>query len=406
LGRGTIAIHEFIADTRALDRLIRRLLTVDRYALDTEFHRERTYWPQLALVQVAWDGPPDEEDSDDGQVAIIDPLAVDIRPLARVLESPAVMVAHAAEQDVEVLVQACGVAPSRLLDTQIAGGFLGHGSASLSGLTSQLLDRHLPKGDRLTDWSRRPLTDAQRSYAAADVAYLLDLADAITSELEEGGRLAWAEEECQALLDRASRPADPERVWWKLRNARQLRGQARGVAQEVAAWRERRAQEIDQPARFVLPDLALQAIIHGRPDSAEALRRTRGLDGHHLRGPVVSQLLEAVKRGLDLPEDALHLPPADEVDRELRPAIALATAWVAQLAREERIDAALLATRSDLVAYFRPDSAPTSRLGQGWRARMVGEPLARLVAGEAAIAFDGRGGLVLEARSHRAVQPE
>ena len=353
---------------------------------------------------MAWDAR-DEEDGDDGHVALIDPLSVDIRPLAQVLEGPAVMVAHAAEQDVEVLVQACGQAPSRLFDTQVAGGFLGHGSASLSGLTSQLLDRHLPKGDRLTDWSRRPLTEAQQSYAAADVAHLLDLTDAITSELEKAGRLAWAEEECQALRDRASRPADPERAWWKLRTARQLRGQARGVAQEVAGWRERRAQEIDQPARFVLPDLALQAIIHARPDTAEVLRRTRGLDGHHLRGPVVGQLLEAVKRGLDLPEDALQLPPADEVDRELRPAIALASAWVAQLAKNERIDAALLATRSDLVAYFRPDSVPTSRLGQGWRARMVGEPLARLVAGEAAIAFDGRGGLVLEARSHRPVQP-
>jgi ribonuclease D len=398
-----LAPPSLITDQDALAQLVRRLLTVARYALDTEFHRERTYWPHLALVQVAWPPSPDEPSAESVGVALIDPLSVDIRPLAQVLSSEATMVAHAAEQDLEVLERACGQLPRRLFDTQAAAGFLGHGSASLSALTSQFLRLRLRKGDRLTDWSNRPLSEGQLAYAAADVAHLLDLADALQAELNAVGRLAWAEEECEALRRRPAGPGEPDRAWWKLRDARQLRGPARGVAQEVAAWREQRARDVDQPARFVLPDLAVQAIAHGQPSTVAALRQIRGLDSRHLRGSVPGQILAAIKRGQELPDAAVHIPPVEEVDREMRPAVALAAAWVAQLARDWHIDAALLATRSDLVGYLR--SAGDSRLSRGWRAAMVGEPLARLVAGDAALAFNGGGRLVLEARSHRPIDP-
>jgi ribonuclease D len=169
----------------------------------------------------------------------------------------------------------------------------------------------------------------------------------------------------------------------------------------VAAWREDRAREVDQPMRFVLPDLALQAIAHGQPRTRPALEQIRGLDVRHLRGPVPDQILAAVEVGRRLPEEGLQLPPVDEVDRELRPAVALAAAWVAQLARDQRIDAALLATRSDLVAFLRSNGQ--SRLGQGWRAGMVGEPVSRLLRGDAALAFDGAGNLVLEVRSRQSL---
>jgi ribonuclease D len=377
----------------ALDDVVERLLAVDRYALDTEFHRERTYWPHLALVQIAW------VDSESGapHVALVDPLTTDVKPLAEVLDGPGRMVAHAADQDLEVLERGCGTVPSTLFDTQVAAGFLGYGSASLAALASTFLQVGLPKGDRLTDWSQRPLTPGQLSYAAADVAHLLALADAITAELTAAGRLSWAEEECAALLERTHGPGDPERAWWKLRDSRQLRGPARTVAQEVAAWREERARQTDQPARFVLPDLALQAIAHSQPHTRAALGQVRGLDQRHLRGQVPDQILAAIERGRSLPENRLQLPPVEEVDREMRPAVALAAAWVAQLARDQRIDAALLATRGDLVAYIRSNGK--SRLGHGWRAAMVGEPVSRLIRGDAALAFEGGGRLVLEIRS-------
>lgn len=386
---------ELITEDGPLEELIDRLLHVDRYALDTEFHRERTYWADLALVQVAW--PADTEGP--AGIALIDPRGVDVRSLRRLLAGGPEMVAHAADQDLEVLHQACGERPSRLFDTQVAAGFLGHGSASLSALLSTFLHVRLAKADRLTDWSARPLTDSQMSYAASDVAHLLELADVIAKELTELGRLDWVEEECELLRQRRIGPGDPERAWWKLRDGRQLRGSARGVAQELAAWRELRAREVNQPVRFVLPDLALQSMIHGQPRTVAALKAVRGLDGRHLRGEVPEQLLGAIARGLHLPESELQLPPVDDVDREWRPAVSLAAAWVAQLARDERIDASLLATRGDVVAYL--SQQPGARLATGWRAELVGRPLAQLAGGEAALAFEGGGRLILEARSHQ-----
>jgi ribonuclease D len=334
-------------------------------------------------------------------VALIDPQAVDLAPLAEVLGGPGIMVAHAAEQDLEVLELACGRGPSRLFDTQVAAGFTGQGSASLASLSAQFIGVEVLKGDRLTDWSHRPLTSSQLAYAAADVDHLLDLADAIGTVLDDSGRRVWAEEECEVLRRRSHGPGDAGRAWWKLRDNRSLRGVSRGVAQEVAAWRETRAQQVDQPVRTVLPDLAAQAIAHNPPASVAALGRMRGLDARHLRGGVAEEILAAVERGRHLPADRLQLPPAEDVSRELRPAIALAAAWVSQVGRDERIDSALLATRADLVAYLRDD--PDARLRQGWRSAMVGEVLGRLVSGDAALAFDGHGGLLVEARSHQSL---
>lgn len=387
-----------VTDRGQLAEVIDRLTAAERYALDTEFHRERTYWPRVALVQVAWPAGP----AGPAGLALIDPLAVDLAPLAEVLAGPGVMVAHAAEQDLEVLNRACGRVPSRLLDTQIAAGFLGHASASLATLSLSFLGIEVVKGDRLTDWNHRPLTPAQLRYAAGDVEHLLELADTLAAALEAEGRLGWAEEECELVRCRATQPTNPARAWWKLRDARSLRGDSRGVAQAVAAWRETRAQRVDQPLRSVLPDLATQAIAHNPPTTLAGVAKVRGLDTRYLRDGVAEEILAAVAEGRRLPDDRLELPPSDEVNRELRPAVALAAAWVSQLARDERIDAAVLATRADLAAYLRGD--PAARLRQGWRAELVGEQIGRLVSGDAALAFDGHGGLVLEARSHHPVR--
>jgi ribonuclease D len=376
-----------------------RLLVADRYALDTEFHRERTYWPGLALVQVAWpDGPAGPHG-----VALIDPLSIDVTPLCAVLAGPGVMVAHAAEQDLEILERMCGRGPSNLFDTQVAAGFTGHGSASLAALTQLFLGIEVAKGDRLTDWRIRPLTDSQVAYAAADVENLLQLADAILVDLTASGRSQWAHQECDALRVRPHGPPEPERAWWRLRDARSLRGASRGVAQEVAAWRERKAQASDQPVRTVLPDLAIQAIAHRPPSSADALRHVRGLDGRHLKPAVTAEVLEAVKRGKALSPSQIAAPPADDVPRELRAPVALVMAWVAQIARDEKIDATLLATRSDVATYLRGEEG--SRMAHGWRADMLAEPIRALVEGDAVLAFDGARRLVLEERSGRRYSP-
>ena len=382
----------YVDDPTSLDALVSELVALPEgssYALDTEFHRERTYWPHLALVQIGWND----------RVALVDPLAVDVRPLAAVLEAPLVCVAHASDQDLEVLDQACGVVPRRLFDTQVAAGFLGHASASLMNLLERFLSVKLPKGDRLTDWSRRPLTESQRTYAAADVAHLLELANHLRERLDGRGRLGWAEQECDMLLRRPRGPQDPDTAWWRLRESRSLRGPARGVAQAVAAWRERRAMALDIPPRFVLPDLSLLAIAHKPPRDPAALGAVRGVESRHTKGRSGEELLAAITTGLVLAGPALRVPAMEEVDRDHRPAVALAAAWVAQIGRNLDIDPALLATRSDLVALLRGDES--ARALQGWRADVVGEPVRRLAAGDAALAFDGHGGLLLEERSHR-----
>lgn len=379
---------QWIDDARGLDELISHLHRVEAYAVDTEFHRERTYHPRLALLQVATPAG----------IWLVDPLAVDPAPLAVVLEGPGLAVLHAADQDLEVLQRACGTVPGRLFDTQLAAGFVGMSNPSLLALTERLLRRRLVKGDRLTDWTRRPLTADQQSYAAADVEHLLELRDRLVADLVARDRLGWAEDECELLRARARTPAEPETAWWRVKEARSLRGRARGVAQEVAAWRERRASLVDRPARFILPDLALAAVAQRPPRRLADLQGVRGLDGRIPKGEAGAELLAAVERGRNLAEADLRLPPVDEVDRRLRPAITLVSAWIGQLAADLALDPALLATRADLQAFLRGE--PGARLANGWRRDLVGEAVARLVDGRAALAFDGAE-LVLEDRRRR-----
>lgn len=382
---------EWVADQAGFEEVCAALAQADRYALDTEFHRERTYFPHLALLQLQWAD----------RLVLVDPFAVDLRPIAAVLDGPGLAVLHAADQDLEVLELACGTVPGRLFDTQLSAGFVGQSSPSLGNLIDRTLGMRLPKGDRLTDWTRRPLTDEQKSYAASDVEHLIELHDRLAAELDQRGRLAWAEQECELMRRRPRLRVDPTKAWWKLKEARQLRGRSRAVAQEVAAWREERAAKLDQPVRYILPDLALVSIAHRPPRNREDLAGVRGLDSRFVKGDAGADLLEAVRRGNALADEDINSPPTDELDRPLRPAVTLVSAWVAQLASDLAIDASLLATRADLHAFLRKDA--DARLAQGWRHELVGEPVRKLVEGEAALAFDGRGGLVLEARSHTSV---
>ncbi len=177
----------WVDDAAGLAGLVAELRDEPRYGLDTEFHGERSYWPRLALVQVAWAGG----------IALVDPLAVDMKPFAEILTGPGIMVAHAAEQDLAILVRACGTVPRELFDTQVAAGFIGMGAPSLASLVERLLDQKLTKGDRLTDWTRRPLREQQAAYAAADVEHLLALHDVLVARLEPMGRLEWAKGECE-----------------------------------------------------------------------------------------------------------------------------------------------------------------------------------------------------------------
>jgi ribonuclease D len=383
-----VCAHDWIDRPEQLDALVDVLRDEPVYGIDTEFLRERTYYPRLALVQVSWAAG----------VTLVDPLAVDLMPFAAILNGPGLAILHAADQDLEVLETACGTVPARMFDTQVAAGFLGFSTPSLVTLAERVLGVRLSKGDRLTDWTMRPLTAAQRAYAASDVAHLLALHDALSRQLEETGRTSWVAEECEVLRLRPRGQSIPERAWWRLKDGRVLRGRDRLVAQELCAWRERRAQLEDKPVRFVLPDLAILAISQAKPKTFEDLAGARGIDGRYLKGGAGQEILDAVRHAITMSPSELVMPDPEEFDRRLRPALTLVSAWVAQLARDAKFDASLLATRADLIGFLRGDAG--ARLAQGWRAEVVGGAVKELVSGSAALAFEPTGTLVLEARSN------
>jgi ribonuclease D len=362
------------------------LASAEAYGLDTEFHRERTYHARLALLQLAWPGG----------VAVVDPVEVDVAPLATVLDGPGTCLMHAASQDLEILARVCGTLPSRLFDTQVAAGFVGYSSVGLAGLVQGELGVKLPKADRLTDWLVRPLPEGAVTYAAADVLHLHELRDGLVAKLEARGRLEWALDECEVHRTRPTSGQVPSRAWWRIKEARSLRGRSAAVAQVLASWRERRAAEVDRPVRFLLPDLALVAMAQRPPASEDDLRRVRGLDDGKKRGGAARELLAVVAEGLELPLDEVEVPPTEGVDRSRRAAASLVSAWAAQRARDLEIDPAILATRADIEALLMGDGG---RLASGWRHDVVGEPIRALAAGEASLALDGQGRLRLEARS-------
>jgi ribonuclease D len=368
----------WVADAGLLDEVVARHAGAPRYALDTEFHGERSYWPRLALIQLAW--------SD--ELALVDPFAADAAALEPLLAGPGVMVAHAAEQDLAILERVCGHGPSQLFDTQVAAGFLGLGSPSLVALVDKLLGVRLGKGDRLTDWTRRPLRDEQCRYAAADVEYLLALQDVLVERLTAVGRLEWALDECEDRRKRVRSRPEPDVAWWRIKGSRQLRGRSRGVAQEVAAWRERTASELDVPPRYVLSELALAGIVQRPPQTREELAHIRGVDGRATKDGTADAILTAVRNGLELASDELRLPEPDRVDRTLAPAVTVLGAWLAQRAIELNLDPAVLATRADLTQFLQGSA---SRLATGWRAELVGAPLRRLFRGDASLALTDNG---------------
>ncbi len=370
-------------DTQAgLDALVDELADAPRLAIDTEFHRERTYWPQCALVQIGWGG---------GQ-ALVDPLAVDLTALAPLLLGRTVVM-HAAGQDLEVFQHSVGVVPDDLFDTQIAASFLGMSSIGLAPLVSKLLGVHLPKADRLTDWLARPLSADARRYATSDVVHLFELHDRLRASLDERGRTDWVRSECEALVERSLQTTDPATAWWRVKEARRLKGTAAAVAQELAAWREAHAAEVDRPLRSVLPDLALAGIAQRPPTTVDDLVKIRGLRDRGIPKSVRADVLAAVERGRSLDPAEIRFPVERPVPAELRGAVPLLMSWVAQRARELDLDPAVLATRGDLEGFLRGDE--DCRLATGWRSHALADDVHALLDGRAGLSFEKGVGLVL-----------
>lgn len=367
--------YDWIADRRDFESLVDELLDAEVYALDTEFHRERTYFPVLGLVQIATRE----------RIALVDSLAVDLAPLAEIFEGDGLCVMHAASQDLEILELACGTIPRRLFDTQVGALFCGYRISSLGKLVEGFLGIRLDKSAQLTDWTRRPLPQPDCRYAASDVAHLLELCDVLQGELRARGRLQWAEEEIERLRTKERSSPDPETLWWKLRGKTKLSGRARGVAQELTIWREREAQRRNRPPRSVLSDMAVLALAQRPVKDAAQLRGIRGLDASRLRSK--EDLLAAIERGRALPKNAVRVPPKKPADLpSVDGVISLCLAWLAQRALEEDLDVAVLGTREDVTQLV---LGQPSRLCSGWRRELVGGELRSIIDGTAALRVTG-----------------
>jgi ribonuclease D len=366
---------DWISRQGDFDQLVDELTDADAYALDTEFHRERTYWPRLALVQVATRN----------RIALVDPLAVDVVGLKRAFERNATCTMHAGSQDLEILQLICGEVPRRIFDTQVAALFSGYRTSSLGKLVEDLLEVRLDKSAQLTDWTRRPLPDADQRYAASDVVHLLDLRDVLIARLQEQSRLSWAEEEFERLRQRDRSRPDPRTLWWKLRGKSKLTGKARAVAQELAKWREEVAERENRPPRTVLSDVALLSLAQRPARDTAGLRGVRNLDPKRFKH--TDGLLSAIRRGLELSAHQQRLPPKKPKNLpQIDGVITLCLAWLSQRAREERIDMSVLGTREDVTELVLHQP---SRLTKGWRQTLVGDELQSIIDGRAALRVSG-----------------
>jgi len=352
-----------------LDELVGVGLGVPRIAIDTEFHRERTYYPRLALVQVAIDR----------RVWLIDPLRVDLSPIAAWFDEVE-LVFHAADQDLEIIERAVGARPRRIFDTQVAGGFLGAGHASLGALLDRYLGVSISKAERTSDWLRRPLEPGQLAYAANDVRYLAALADRLLEELHARGREDWARSEMARLVERRRRDIEPELAWTRIRECRGLDPTGRRIAASVAAWRERTAQRDDVPVRTVLSDLAVASVAKARPSSLTELRSVRGFDGRMAKERA-RELLEVVRAARD--DDAIVARGAVRMDRALDPhevpLVLTAQALVHAVALELELEPSLLGSREEVELFV---SRGEGSLLEGWRYDVVGRGIQAILAGE------------------------
>lgn len=364
----------WVATEADLVEVVKEAQTVGSVAVDTEFHRERSYYPKLALVQARVGD----------LIFLIDPLVVDLAPLGEIFGDEEIkFVFHASEQDLEILERAVGTRPVQIFDTQVAAGFMGLSHASLGALLNQYLHVTIAKGARLSDWMARPLTPEQIDYAATDVLYLEELERKIVAELEATNRRSWAMEEMQAVVRRRRFEAPVELAWTRIRECRSLDDeQNRRIAARVAAWREEQARVRDVPARSILSDLAISSIARAAPASRSELTRLRGVDPRRLDAEAVGQLLELVASDEPIGTVTAELAISATMRPELAPIVLLTAAVVQAKAMELGIDPSLIAARDDIVDFVIRRRGGLSR---GWRYEVCGCEVAALLTGERTI---------------------
>lgn len=349
-------------------------------AVDTEFLREKTYYPKLCLIQV----------NDGENIAAVDPIAIkDLSPLARLFENrDIVKVFHACSQDLEVIYDGMGCVCANVFDTQMAAAFLGHKQQMGYGaLVETYCDVHLAKAEALTDWSRRPLDPEQLSYAEDDVRYLPGIYETMVEELIKSDRLGWVLPEMAEISDPSRIVKDPRDAYLKLKRASSLTRRQLCIAREVCAWREEAAAARNVPKRWLMSDEVALEICRRTPTSLPRIRKIRGLES--VKEADARSIVAAVETGLKCPVE--EFPPSVKkphagVDDGI---VDLMYALLRVVAEKSGLAPQVIATKDDLVELV--SGGRGGRLSSGWRHEVAGKSLTRLLSGEVGLTIkDGK----------------
>lgn len=374
---------DMITTTEQLAEACARLAGHPFVTVDTEFLRDATYYPKLCLVQLA---SPEEG-------VLVDPIAkgIDLAPLLALMADPAVVkVFHAARQDVEIIWHLGRMIPSPLFDTQIAAMVCGYGdSVGYEQLANDLAKARIDKSSRFTDWSRRPLSEAQLSYALSDVTHLRDIYLHFQQELERTGRTGWLAEEMRVLSAPGTYDLQPEDAWTRLKG-RVRKPRELAILMELAAWREHQAQSRDVPRSRVLKDDALIDIVQRAPRGESELGELRSIPRGFERSQAGAEILAAVERGLE--RDHKTLPRLDRPQqRNANGAVLdLLRVLLKAVSDSERVAPKIIATIDDLEAIAADDEADVLAL-KGWRRTLFGDRALALKAGQLGLRMrDGR----------------
>ena len=354
--------YQFVENS---DSLVAELQQQEQIGVDTEFMRERTYFAQLCLTQIS---TPDE-------IWCVDPLSDHPQDAFWKEMLTHDWVVHSARQDIEVIYQLAGAMPESIFDTQVAAGLLGFpAQVGYAGLVKELFDVEIHKSHTRADWTKRPLRKEYLEYAAEDVEYLLPACEILTQRLEEKGRLAWAREDSQWLLDPTLYDISDSQAIDRLKGARNFRGQRRAAAMRLAAWREAEAVKRDRPRQWIMRDNVLLGIAYNLPDSEAAMADIQGVPPKLVKR-VGRQLLELVAASTQEDKDYSPPRPPNEGQKSLLKEM---QARVAACADELGIAAETVASKRELSAVIISGSR-NSRVFDGWRAALVGDDLLQLL---------------------------
>lgn len=374
-----------ITTTEALAEFCAKARTQPYVTVDTEFLRERTYWSKLCLVQLAI--PP----ARDGEAVLVDPLAegLSLEPLYELFRDEAVVkVFHAARQDLEIFFVDAGLFPKPLFDTQVAAMVCGFGEqVGYETLVRKIAKQALDKTSRFTDWSRRPLSEAQKTYAVADVTHLRAVYEFLSAQLEKSGRTDWVHEEMEILLSPETYTNRPEEAWHRVKT-RTTSGRFLAVVKELAQFREAYAQQKNIPRSRIFKDDALLELASTRPANADDLAKSRLLLREARKGDIADGILAAVKAGQEMkPEDFPHVVE-DHTQLQVNTALAdLLRVLLKAKSEETGVANKLIASSADLdrLAAGKRDVPALN----GWRNDVFGHDAMKLVRGKVALTASG-----------------